>query len=147
MPVTDIIHVNIKTLDLEATDRFYTEVLGMTFANRPELGVPGSWYDFKGTQVHVLAGDAALDPDGGFTAGGGAVDHIALGAHDYDEMKKIVLAHGCNFRENNLPNADLWQLFVKDPNEVTYELNFVISQEPEGAVGPDPANAYIPGKF
>ncbi len=147
MPVTDIIHVNIKTLDLDATDRFYTEVLGMTFANRPPLGVPGSWYDFKGTQVHVLAGDAALDADGGYTSGGGAVDHIAVAAQDYDAMKEIVRAHGCDFRENDLPNAGLWQLFVKDPNGVTYELNFVISEEPDGAAGPDPANRYVPGKF
>ncbi len=78
MPVQDLIHVNIKTLDLETTDRFYTEVLGMTFANRPELGVPGSWYDFKETQVHVLAGEAALNADGSYTPGGGAVDHVAL---------------------------------------------------------------------
>ncbi len=147
MPVQDLIHVNIKTLDLETTDRFYTEVLGMTFANRPELGVPGSWYDFKETQVHVLAGEAALNADGSYTPGGGAVDHVALSAHDYDEMKEIIQKSGYDFKENDLPGADLWQIFVKDPNEVTYELNFVISKEPEGAVGPDHNNLYIPGKF
>ncbi len=147
MPVHDIIHVNVKTLDLEATDHFYTQVLGMTFANRPDLGVPGSWYDIKGTQVHVLAGEAALDAEGRFTHGGGAVDHVALSASDYDAMKAILQDYGCDFRENDIPGANLWQLFVKDPNDITYELNFSISEEPEGAAGPDPANAYIPGKF
>lgn len=147
MPVEDIIHVNIKTLDLEATDRFYTEVLGMTFADRPDLGVPGSWYDFGKTQVHVLAGDAALDADGGFTSGGGAIDHVALSAHGYDGMREVLRKHKCYFCENDLPDANLWQLFVKDPNGVTWELNFPISEEPEGAEGPDHNNLYVPGKF
>lgn len=147
MPVHDIIHVNVRTLDLAATDHFYTGVLGMTFADRPDMGVPGSWYDIKGTQVHVLAGDAALDAEGNFTPGGGAVDHVALSASDYDAMKATLQGHGCDFRENDIPGANLWQLFVKDPNGITYELNFPISGEPEEAAGPDPANRYIPGKF
>lgn len=145
--IGDIIHVNIKTLDLAATEKFYTEVLQMKIAPRPELDVPGLWLDFKGTQVHILAGEAALDEQGHFTPGSGALDHVALSAKNYDEMKKIAEDFGCPFRENNISDADLWQLFIKDPSGILYELNFTISQESEDAIGPDLSNRYIPGKF
>ena len=145
--IGDIIHVTIKTLDLEATEKFYTEVLQMKIGPRPDLGVPGLWLDFKGTQVHILAGEAALDGDGEFTPGSGAFDHVALSASNYDKMKKSVADFGCEYRENNIQGFDLWQLFVKDPSDVMYELNFTVSEEPEGSAGPDPANQYIPGKF
>ena len=145
--IVDFIHVTIQTHDLAATEKFYTEVLQMKIGPRPDLGVPGLWLDMKGTQVHILAGEAALDGDGHFTPGSGALDHVALSASDYDVMKKTVQEFGCDYRENNISDFNLWQLFVKDPSDVMYELNFFVSEEPEGAVGPDSANQYIPGKF
>ena len=72
--VGDIIHVTIKTLELEATEKFYTEVLQAKIGPRPDLGVPGLWLDFNGTQVHILAGEAALDADGNYKSGSGAFD-------------------------------------------------------------------------
>lgn len=145
--VGDIIHVTIKTLDLEATEKFYTEVLQAKIGPRPDLGVPGLWLDFNGTQVHILGGEAALDSEGHYKTGSGAFDHVALSANNYDEVKKIVEDFGCDFRENNIQDFDLWQLFVKDPNDIMFELNFIVSEEPDGAIGPDPANQYIPGNF
>ncbi len=145
--IGDIIHVTIKTLDLEATEKSYTEVLQMKIGPRPDLGVPGLWLDFKGTEVHILAGEAALDGEGKFNAGSGAFDHVALSATDYDATKNTVQEFGCEYRENNIPDFNLWQLFVKDPSGVMFELNFNISEEPDGAAGPDPANQFIPGKF
>ena len=145
--IRDIIHLTVKTLDLAATEKFYTEVLQMKSAPRPDLGFPGLWMDFNGTQVHILAGKAALNAEGQFTAGSGALDHVALSANNFDKMKKVVAEFGCEFRENNIQHADLWQIFVKDPSDVVFELNFIISEEPEGAIGPDAANQYFPGKF
>ena len=145
--IGDIIHVTIKTLDLAATEKFYTEVLQAKIGPRPDLGVPGLWLDFNGTQVHILAGEAALDAEGNYKSGAGAFDHVALSAENYDEMKKIVEDFGCDFRENNIQDFNLWQLFVKDPNDIMFELNFFVSEEPAGAIGPDPANQYIPGNF
>ena len=62
-------------------------------------------------------------------------------------IKNTVQEFGCEYRENNIPDSNLRQLFVKDPSDVMYELNFFVSEEPEGAVGPDSSNQYIPGNF
>lgn len=148
IPIQDIIHIAIKTMDLEATNHFYTEVLGMTFSDkRPPMEVDGSWLDFNGTQIHVLAGEKAYGDGDTSEMGSANVDHIAVLATGYDDLKETALAHKCDIRENNIEPAGLWQLFVKDPNGIVIELNFMAANEPEGAVGPDPKNQYYFARF
>ena len=147
MPLIDIHHVAIKTQDLEATDRFYSEVLGMSHAYRPEFDFPGSWFNIGDTMIHIMAGFAGLDTEGKSPHGGASVDHIALAAHDFDTMKKHVIEHDLEWRQFDIPDAGLWQLFMHDPNGVLIELNFATAKEPEGAAGPDGTNYYIPGEF
>ena len=66
MQVTSLFHVAIKTPDLDATVKFYTEVLGMELAHRPNFGFPGAWLAQPGGVpiIHIYAGNAATGPDG-----------------------------------------------------------------------------------
>jgi len=141
MPIKDIIHVAIKTLDLEATNSFYTDLLGAKFAPRPPMDIDGSWLDFNGTQIHVLAGEKAFAEDD-FRFGTGTVDHIAVLATGYDDFRRAAIDYGCEYRENDIPANGLWQLFVVDPNGIIIELNFAAGDEPAGAEGPNPENQY-----
>ena len=43
MPLTRIAHYLIRTLDLEATRKFYTEVMSLTVGPRPPFKFPGLW--------------------------------------------------------------------------------------------------------
>jgi catechol 2,3-dioxygenase-like lactoylglutathione lyase family enzyme len=147
MPVLDLHHVAIKTLDLEATNRFYIEVLGMKEVARPPFDFPGSWLNIGATMIHVFAGYAALDRDGAFHPGAAAIDHLSLQAQDFEGFKRIFRDRGLKWRELDQPVAKLWQLFVHDPSGILIELNFPIDREPPGATGPDPANPYLPGQF
>lgn len=148
MPVKDIIHVAIKTMDLEATNKFYIEVLGLKFAPfRPKMDVPGSWIDFDKTQIHVLAGEKAYGETDIKAYGSGTIDHIAVLAVGYDEMRERFIKHGCPYRQNDIKDAGLWQLFVRDPSGVVVELNFRVADEPPGAKGPDGTHPYRFGYF
>ena len=147
MPLIDLHHFNVKTQDLEATDRFYVELLGMTFADRPQFDFPGRWYNVGTTQVHVMAGKAGRDADGAAPYGGAAVDHIAFYGREFDAMKRRLEEHGLEWRQFSIPPAKLWQLFVHDPNGVLIEINFDVTQEPAGAKGPDGGKQYEPGHF
>lgn len=140
MEVSDIQHVAIRTNDLDATNRFYTEILGMTLAPRPDFNFPGSWLQMGETLIHVMAGSAGLDENGGFTPGSNVVDHLALGAKGFDGFRDRFKEHGLDWRENGIADFGLWQLFVKDPSGITIELNFNAADEPEGAVGPGRAS-------
>jgi len=123
-----LFHTAIKTADLDATVRFYTEVLGMVVADRPPIGFPGAW--LKPAQAgadaifHLYAGDAAKEPDGSIQTRTGAIDHVSVVCQGYGDFKARFEAFGLPYRENLVPATPLWQLFVYDPNGVQLELTF-----------------------
>ncbi|HTP72949.1 MAG TPA: VOC family protein [Burkholderiaceae bacterium] len=130
-----LFHTAIKTADLEATVRFYTEVLGMVVADRPPIGFPGAW--LKPAQAdteasfHIYAGDAAKEADGSVQTGSGAVDHVSVVCQGYSDFKAQFEKHGLPYRENVVPATPLWQLFVFDPNGIQLELTFHAAAERE----------------
>ncbi len=135
MELLDVQHIAIRTEDVEATNRFYTEVLGMTFADRPPMNFPGSWLQMGKTQIHVVGGDAARDSDGTIPHGSAAVDHLAIAARGFDEYRAKFEEAGVQWKENALTGAGLWQLFVQDPSGILVELNFTVADEPPGSKG------------
>jgi catechol 2,3-dioxygenase-like lactoylglutathione lyase family enzyme len=148
MPILDIHHVAIKTLDLEATNQFYVDLLGMTEVARPPFDFPGSWLSMGRTMLHIFAGKSAFDRSGEFHPGSAAIDHISIQAQDFNSYRKAFRERGLDYRElDHRPMVDLWQLFVHDPNGVLIELNFSPDGEPAGAASPDRDNPYLPGRF
>jgi len=142
MPINGLFHVAIKATSLQATERFYCDVLGLALAPRPPLKVPGIWLQTRTSEgpvvIHVYGGDVAKNADGSYPVGGNAVDHVALSAQGFNEMKKALSAKGIPFRERPVPGGPLWQLFVYDPNGLQLELNFHSGSEP--GPEPDPSN-------
>ena len=147
MPIIDIHHVAIKTADLERTVDFYNNVLGTHSVERPPLSFPGAWLALGATMFHIYAGAPARNEAGIIETGGAAVDHIAIQAREFDAMKEIAKSHGLEYRQNSMPSFNIWQLFLRDPNNIMIELNFAIDQEPPGAKGPDGEHPYVAGKW
>lgn len=129
-----LFHTAIKTADLDATVRFYTEVMGMVVADRPPIGFPGAW--LKPAQagadaiIHLYAGDAAKEADGTVQTGSAAIDHVSVVCQGYADFKARFERFGLAYRENLVPATPLWQLFVYDPNGVQLELTFHAAAEP-----------------
>ncbi len=105
MPLSKLSHYSIRSLDLEATRKFYTEVMGLTVGPRPPFNFPGIWFyngshdSYDNAVVHILGIDPN-DPQGlkdylgdrsadSLKSGTGTFDHIAFSATDLDGM----LAH------------------------------------------------------
>ena len=143
MQITSLFHVAIKTARPAATKDFYEKIFGMTEAPRPPFEFPGFWMQlatpYGGAIFHVYAGHAAEGKDGTVPAGSGAIDHIALSAHGFVEIRKRCNANRIPYRERTVPNLPLCQLFVYDPNGVQFELNFNTGSEslPKGAIDPN----------
>lgn len=135
MPLNALFHVAIKTSDLDATRRFYADVLGMTVdPNRPStLDFPGVWLKAPvpgGIALfHIYAGHAAKEPDGSIASGTGVIDHVSVSAYGYREIRERIRVHDLAWRENVLPTVGLWQLFVYDPSGVLLELTFSAAAE------------------
>ena len=149
MPLLDLHHVAIKSKDLEKTVAFYTDVLGMEQVERPDFPFPGAWLQMGETMFHIYGGGAAKTHNGNYKYSQRAspVDHIALRAKGFDEMKKLLIKKRCEWRQMNIPDFKLWQLFVLDPSGVVIELNFEVDMEPKGSKGPTKRKLYEFGRF
>jgi catechol 2,3-dioxygenase-like lactoylglutathione lyase family enzyme len=139
MPIGKLDHYSIRTLDIEASRRFYTEVMGFEVGFRPNFDFPGLWL-YNGTPgtgsygvVHIIG----IDPDNpeGLKAylgdrdvstlnGTGTVDHMAFTATGLADMRARLERHKIEYRERTVPNLGLHQVFFEDPSQVTIELNF-----------------------
>lgn len=139
MPVGKLDHYSIRTLDIEASRRFYTEVMGFTPGFRPPFKFPGLWL-YNGAQypettgvVHIIGIDPN-DPQGlkdylgdrdvASLQGTGTVDHMAFTATGLTDMRARLSTHGIAFRERTVPSLGIHQVFFEDPSGVTLELNY-----------------------
>lgn len=135
MGIERLDHYSIRTTDLEATRRFYTEVMEFEVGPRPNFPFPGVWLYRGGTAVVHVIGIDPNDPSGlhaylgdkdagAATAGTGTIDHIAFVGRDANGLKAKLRTAEVPFRERMVPSLNLEQVFLEDPNGVTIELNF-----------------------
>lgn len=133
MPVTSLNHYLIVSKNLERSRKFYEDVLGMKVAERPDFGFPGYWMKVGGDICVHLASqnpnrirDTFLlkkHPRG--TTGSGSVDHIAFLAEKPEEVRKRIQMSKVPMHFRSFPESKLFQIFLKDPDDVTIELNFL----------------------
>jgi catechol 2,3-dioxygenase-like lactoylglutathione lyase family enzyme len=140
MPLTELNHYFVRANDLEKTKNFYCDVLGFEVMPRPNFPFPGYWLGINGKiQVHMgPAGISNQDlyylgtPKNAATDNSGVVDHIAFLASEPEKFVKKFKDMGMSYRPRSLPESELFQLFIKDPNGLTIELNFFgITQAPD----------------
>jgi catechol 2,3-dioxygenase-like lactoylglutathione lyase family enzyme len=113
-------HINIRTADLAATRTLFIDVLGLSEGWRPPFPFPGAWlYAGDKDLVHLVEVDQAAMP-----SDGSALDHFAFDIADYDEALRRIEATGLKFRAITTPGTSVKQIFVRDPNGVTIELNW-----------------------
>jgi len=153
MDIKRIDHYSIRTTDVEASRKFYTEVIGLSVGPRPEFKFPGLWLyngippadlEHSGGNygiVHVMGVDpndsqglidtvGYVDPET-LKGGTGSLDHIALSVTGRDSMADRCQKTGIKYFERSVPTLGLHQMFLKDPNGVMIELNFPASEAPK----------------
>jgi len=118
--VTGLDHVNIRTADMAATKRLFVEVLGLTEGWRPPFPFPGAWlYAGDKDVVHLVEVER---PATG--SEGSSLDHFAFDISDYEATLRKLSATGFSYRESLTPGTSVRQIFVRDPNGMTVELNW-----------------------
>jgi catechol 2,3-dioxygenase-like lactoylglutathione lyase family enzyme len=140
--ITGLLHVAIKTADLDKTVRFYRDVIGLTQAPRPDFGYPGAWLAVPTPVgeaiIHLYGGGPALGPEGKASLGTAAIDHVSLTAVGYHDMISRLRAAKVPFRQFEVPGTSLWQIFAYDPNGVQLEFTFngVVESGPKPDMSP-----------
>lgn len=148
MPIGKLDHYSVRTLDIEASRKFYIEVMGFAEGFRPPFKFPGLWL-YNGAPhpesfgvVHIIGIDPN-DPEGlkeylgdrdlDTLKGTGTVDHLAFSATDLAAMRERLKRHNIVYRERTVPSLGLHQMFFEDPSSVTIELNFPVAEAQSAA--------------
>ena len=127
MPVDSLDHYTLRTAELDATRNFFVDVLGLTEGYRPPFSFPGHWlYCGDKPIVHLIGSSREMcspSPDTG------ALDHVALAASDIGGFRSHLEGMGVAYDERKVPELNVRQLFVVDPNNVKVELNFPLEAD------------------
>jgi len=144
VPVTELNHYFVRANDLEQTKRFYCDVLGFEVMPRPDFPFPGYWLGVNG-KIQVHMGPHGIPNSELYYLGTtpksatdntGVVDHIAFLATEPEKFAKRFEEVGIRSRNRFFPEFKLYQMFVKDPNGLSVELNFFgVENEPAWGAG------------
>ena len=119
MKITRILHASVNHADaIGPTTAFYGEILGLSTADRPDIGIPGAWLDVGDAQLHLV----------GFPSGVGDIDpsrhHICYGVDDLTAAMADLDAAGVAYvtATQDQGHRRVEQLFCVDPSGNTVEL-------------------------
>lgn len=120
MAVHRIDHVTLNSSDLERSCGFYADGLGFDVQKMEGRGLTGAWLLLGGhPYVHLVSRTPEQSSETS-----GLLDHFALEATDLAQTRERLQRAGVAYRENPVPEFELHQIIVRDPDGVKVELNF-----------------------
>lgn len=133
MAINALDHVNIRASRMEPTVGFYRDILGMEVTPVPGQAdmSQAAWIVARDGRpvVHInlaIEGPDFLGEDVRWADlhGSARVHHVAFDCGDYDEILGRINRAGLAARFNEVPQINLRQIFVNDPDGILIELNF-----------------------
>jgi catechol 2,3-dioxygenase-like lactoylglutathione lyase family enzyme len=124
MGIQGMNHFNVLTDDVEATRRFYVDIVGLTEGERPSLGFDGAWL-YAGGRAILHVSKARLPQDRA-----GVIDHMAFTATDLKGTIARLKANGIEHVVRQQVGTRLWQVFCHDPMGAKVEMDFDPSESP-----------------
>ncbi|MEZ5965033.1 MAG: VOC family protein [Planctomycetota bacterium] len=108
-------HAGLHVRDLDASLRFYRDVLGLTALPRPDLGFGGAWLRVGAQELHLIAKDPAAP-------GTHRGQHVALAVDDVEAWRLRLQAMGVACAGVQRRPDGALQVFVRDPDGHVLEL-------------------------
>jgi catechol 2,3-dioxygenase-like lactoylglutathione lyase family enzyme len=133
MPLSYIEHFLLQTEDIEATKDWYVKVLGFRVGPAPDFKFPVYWLYLGDRDVlHITTGGKNVSENrkkyvgqqSDAATGTGVIDHIGFRTTGLYEMIDHLNKNNIEFKERQVDDQGLYQLFMFDPNGVKVELNY-----------------------
>ena len=133
MPVQHLEHFLIQTSSIAKTRDWYVNTLGFEEGPHPDFKFPVVWLYLGAKDViHLTEGgkntsanrQAYLGQQSDALEGTGVIDHMAFRCTGLTEMMEGLRAKGVEFKQRQVDDQGLFQLFLFDPNGIKIELNF-----------------------
>ena len=123
LQVKSLDHVTLIVKDLDRSQQFYVDTLGMDLVGRPGFSFPGLWFQAGNTQIHLI-----LEHEDSGAAGGGDYTssrnhHFAFQVDDANTVAERLSGLGIPIVSGpvNRPDGAI-QVFVNDPDGHLVEL-------------------------
>lgn len=118
MRITRFLHAAVVVRDLERSERFWGDLLGLPKVDRP-LKFAGTWYQVGDFQIHLILALApasdCIEPEKL-----GRNRHLAFAIADLHALQQRLLQHGYPFQMSASGRA---ALFIEDPDGNIVELS------------------------
>lgn len=124
--VKSLDHVTIVVKNLQATRRFYVELLGMDEVPRPAFSFAGQWFQAGPTLIHTILEFSGSDAAGAAASANSRGHHFAFLVDDVEAVAAILQNQGLEFVSPPKRRPDgAVQLFIRDPDGHLVELTSV----------------------
>ncbi|MEK9660134.1 MAG: VOC family protein [Alphaproteobacteria bacterium] len=136
MAISHLEHFLVVAHDYEETVDWYIDNLGFTKGPHPDFGadVEVTWLYLGDRDIIHIVPPRKDDPPQEsvirsatpeeIAQGSRPIHHIAFRAENRKEMTARFKDKGITYLEQQASKQDLYQVFVRDPNGITVELNF-----------------------
>jgi catechol 2,3-dioxygenase-like lactoylglutathione lyase family enzyme len=119
-------HVNVRTANLDALARFYTEVVGLRQGERPPLGFPGAWlYAGQQAVIHLVGVDEQPAPEGSLR-----LEHFAFRAQGLSDFLTKLEHSGVPYRQSRQAGTGNIIINLRDPDGNRFHIDFDGSEAP-----------------
>ena len=106
-------HVSLDVRDVAVSRAFYGELLGLPEIERPEIGLPGAWYQAGAVQLHLIQVPEGVDVGRPAAQPTPLANHLAFEIDDLEAVEAALRAAGCGVISLAKRSG---QLFVADPD-------------------------------
>jgi len=106
-------HIARTTKDLEASRRFYIDVLGCREISRPAFNFRGAWLYVAGLQFHLIEDLATPSSPPSINT---RESHIAFRVADLDAMELRLRAYKIPYTRSGIQDRKIDQIFFRDPD-------------------------------
>lgn len=106
-------HVSLDVRDIEVSRRFYGDLLGLPEIERPDIGLPGAWYQAGAVELHLIQVPEGVDVGHAPPTATPLANHLAFAIDDCDAVARELEQAGLAVvRPSGAPS----QLWVADPD-------------------------------
>lgn len=111
MKIVNLNHVSLEVIDVDATIRFYEDVVGLRQIARPAFGFPGAWFRIGDYQeLHLIGGNKQR------VSSSSRGDHFAVTVETIESAMEQLKSKGVSFTgPHNRPDGAK-QIFCNDPD-------------------------------
>ena len=123
-------HVSFAVRNLDASKRFFGEVLQLPEIERPNFQFAGIWYAIGDRQLHLIAETRNANTD---TVQISRSDHMALEVLDIEAVKGVLDRNSIEYGVGTNSDLGMDQVFCRDPDGHVIEFVYYHSNQEMGS--------------